>query len=66
MKTEIEFGGQTYGIPARPIWTTMELGREGSPGVADPVTVSGSPDNLIEQRADGIFVPASQDLGTFN
>lgn len=46
----------------------IEVGVQGPPGPpgGGTATISKDPDNLIEVRANGIFVPASQDLGTFN
>lgn len=60
---EVEIGAP--GTPAVVTVVAGFRGPAGSNGVGG-ADISAEPENAIEARANGLFVPQSQDLGTFN
>jgi hypothetical protein len=56
------------GRPGEPVVVAIEAGFRGPPGApgVGGAQISPDPDNALTARQNGLFVPASQDLGTFN
>lgn len=53
--------------PGEPEIAVVEVGFRGPPGApgVGGAQISAEPDNALTIQPDGLFVPASRDLGTF-